>query len=348
MTSTTTRTARTATLVAPRSLEVFEEELPALGATDVLLQTLYSGISAGTEMNVYRGSAALWRTRRDPDNGLFEPTDEPEWTYPMAYGYAAVSRIAEAGTEVTDVRVGDLVYTYTSHSSAAVVPAASVIVLPPLDDPRIGVLNANLNTAYNGILDAHPNLGDVVVISGLGVIGLIQVQLLRRLGVRVIGVDGVAERRALAERFGAEVTLEPGDHVAREVRALTSNRGADIVIEVSGASAALNEAIRIAGYNGTVIAMSWYGGSFENLSLVGEFHHNRPRIISSQVGGLSPDLGPLWSLQRRQEVVSRLMGELDLGPLITHERPIEEAAEAYRIVDTRPDDLVQFVLTYTD
>ncbi|MFF1877926.1 zinc-binding alcohol dehydrogenase [Leifsonia sp. NPDC058230] len=348
MTSTTTRTARTATLVAPRSLEVFDEELPAIGATDVLLQTLYSGISAGTEMNVYRGSAALWRTRRDPDNGLFEPTDEPEWTYPMAYGYAAVSRIVEAGAEVIEVSVGDLVYTYTSHSSAAVVPAASVIVLPPLDDPRIGVLNANLNTAYNGVLDAHPNLGDVVVVSGLGVIGLIQVQLLRRLGVRVIGVDGVAERRALAERFGAEVTLEPGDHVAREVRALTNNRGADIVIEVSGASAALNEAIRIAGYNGTVIAMSWYGGSFENLSLVGEFHHNRPRIISSQVGGLSPDLGPLWSLKRRQEVVSSLMGELDLEPLITHERPIEEAAEAYRIVDSRPNDLVQFVLTYTD
>ena len=189
---------------------------------------------------------------------------------------------------------------------------------------------------------------DVVVISGLGVIGLIQVQLLRRLGVRVIGVDGVAERRQLAERFGAEITLEPGDHVAREVRRLTDNRGADIVIEVSGASAALNEAIRIVGYNGTVIAMSWYGGSFESLSLVGEFHHNRPRIISSQVGGISPDLGPLWSLKRRQEIVSELMLELDLEPLLTHQRPIEEAAEAYNTVDSRPNDLVQFVLTYTD
>jgi 2-desacetyl-2-hydroxyethyl bacteriochlorophyllide A dehydrogenase len=329
-------------------LEVFDQDLPEVGPADVLLETLYSGISAGTEMNVYRGSAALWRTRRDADNGLFEPTDEPEWTYPMAYGYAAVSRVAETGAAVTNVAVGDLVYTYTPHSSAAVVPADSVVVLPPLADPRLGVLNANLNTAYNGILDAHPNFGDVVVVSGLGVIGLIQVQLLKRLGVRVIGVDGVAERRAMAERFGAEVTLEPGAHVARAVRTLTGNRGADIVIEVSGASAALNEAIRIAGYNGTVIAMSWYGGTFESLSLVGEFHHNRPRVISSQVGGLSPDLGPLWSLQRRQEVVSQLMQELDLEPLITHERPIEDAAEAYRIVDSRPDDLVQFILTYNN
>jgi 2-desacetyl-2-hydroxyethyl bacteriochlorophyllide A dehydrogenase len=346
MTATTTRTARTATLVAPRSLEVFDQPLPEPGPGDVVLETLYSGISAGTEMNVYRGSAAQWRTRRDPDNGLFEPTDEPEWSYPMAYGYAAVSRVVETGGEVSGVSVGDLVYSYTSHASAAVVPADAVIVLPPLDDPRVGVLNANVNTAYNGILDAHPNLGDVVVVSGLGVIGLIQVQLLRRLGIRVIGVDGVAHRRELAERFGAEVTLEPGTHVARAVRELTENRGADIVIEVSGAAPALNEAIRIVGYNGTVIAMSWYGGSFESLSLSGEFHHNRPHIISSQVGGISPALGPLWSMDRRQQVVSQLMQELDLQPLLTHERPIEEASEAYRIVDSRPDDLVQFILTY--
>ena len=343
---TITRTARTATLVAPRELEVLDQPVPAVGDGEVLLDTLYSGISAGTEMNVYRGSAALWRTRRDAENGLFEPTDEPEWTYPMAYGYAAVSRIAEVGANVTTVAVGDLVYTYTPHSSAAVVPAATVVVLPTLLDPRIGVLNANLNTAYNGILDAHPNFGDVVVVSGLGVIGLIQVQILHRLGVRVIGIDGVPERRALAERFGAEITLEPGSHVAREVRKLTNNRGADIVIEVSGASAALNEAIRIVGYNGAVIAMSWYGGTFENLSLIGEFHHNRPRIISSQVGGLSPTLGSLWSLERRQEVVLQLMQQLDLEPLLTHERSIEDAAEAYRIVDSRPDDLVQFVLAY--
>jgi len=346
MTTHATHLARTATLVAPRSLSVFEAPLPEVGPGEVLLQTRYSGISAGTEMNVYRGLAVGWRTRRDPESGLFEPTDDPEWTYPMAYGYAAVSVVAELGEDVDTVRVGDLVYSYTPHTSAIVVPATSVIRLPPLEDPRSGVFNANINTAYNGILDAHPNFGDVVIVVGLGVIGLIQVQLLRRLGARVIGVDGVAERRALAERFGAEVTFEPGSHVAREVRALTDNRGADIVIEVSGASAALNEAIRIVGFNGTVIAMSWYGGTFENLSLSGEFHHNRPRVISSQVAGLSPHLGPLWSLKRRQEIVLQLMQELELTPLITHERRIDEAAEAYRIVDTQPDNLVQFVLTY--
>jgi threonine dehydrogenase-like Zn-dependent dehydrogenase len=346
MTTTIARTARVATLVAPRELEIFDQGLPDLEPADVLLETLYTGISAGTEMNVYRGSAAQWRTKRDHDTGLFERTDDPEWTYPMAYGYAAVSRVADVGRDVSSLSVGDLVFSYTSHASAAVVPASSVIPLPSLPDPRVGVMNANVNTAYNGVLDANPHLGDVVVVSGLGVIGLVQVQLLRRAGARVIGIDAVAHRRELATRFGAETVLAPGPDVAATIRHLTDLRGADIVIEVSGASPALNEAIRIVGYSGTVIAMSWYGGSFESLSLSGEFHHNRPRIVSSQVGGLPPGIGPLWSLGRRQQVVSQFLQELDLESLLTHERDIEDAAEAYRIVDSRPDDLVQFVLTY--
>ena len=348
MTTTTTTTARVAMVTAPMTVEVRDAELPAVGEGQVRLQTLYSGISAGTEMNVYRGRAAQWRSRRDPDTGLFEPTDEPEWSYPLAYGYAAVSRVVETGPGVSAVASGDTVFSYTSHASGAVVPAESVIVLPELADPRVGVLNANINTAYNGLLDAHPSFGDVVVVSGLGVIGLILVQLLHRMGIRTIAVDGVAERRSLAERFGAETTLVPGPEVAAQVRTLTDNRGADIVIEVSGASPALNEAIRIVGYSGTVVALSWYGGSFESLNLAGEFHHNRPRIIASQVGGLPPWLGPLWSLDRRQEIVSRLLCELDLAPLLTHTADIEEAGAAYSLVDSRPDDLVQCVITYSE
>lgn len=346
MTITATRTALVATLTGPRSVEVVEQPLREPGPGEVQLHTVYSGISAGSEMNVYQAKAPQWRTRRDPDTGLFEPTDEPEWVYPMPYGYAAVSRVVARGADVDTVDIGDLVFTYTPHASAAVVAADAVIRLPDLADARVGVLNANLNTAYNGVLDAHPNLGDVVVVSGLGVIGLIVVQLLRRLGIRVLAVDSIAERRALAERFGAEATFEPGPDVARTVRALTDNRGADIVIEVSGASPALNEAIRTVGYNGTVIALSWYGGTFETLSLVGEFHHNRPRVIASQVAGLAPHLGPLWTMRRRQAVVTQLMHDLDLSPLITHEYPISAAAEAYRTVDSRPHDLVQCLLTY--
>jgi threonine dehydrogenase-like Zn-dependent dehydrogenase len=266
--------------------------------------------------------------------------------YPFAYGYAAVGRVVEIASEVTDLDPGRLVFSYSAHASASVVDRSLVVPLAGLDDPRVGVLNANLNTAYNGVLDAHPNYGDVVVVSGLGVLGMLALIVLCRMGLRVYGIDAVPARRELATHYGAADTFEPGPDVALTLRGLTNNRGADVVIEASGASPALNEAIRIVGYNGTVVALSWYNGTFESLSLAGEFHHNRPRIVATQVGGLAPHLGPLWSTNRRQEVVSGLLETLDLRPLITHEYPIERAAEAYALVDARPDDLAQCILSY--
>jgi 2-desacetyl-2-hydroxyethyl bacteriochlorophyllide A dehydrogenase len=340
-------TARSAVIVGPRAVEVREQEVDPPGPGQVLVRTLVSAISAGTEMNVYRGRAPQWRTRQDPVSGLFVPTDEPDWSYPLAYGYAAVGRVEMLGSGVDRPQVGDLVFTYTPHASVTVLAAADAIILPPLDDPRAGALTANLNTALNGVLDARPTFGDTVVVSGLGVIGLLVVQLLRRSGARtVVGIDAVGERRAAAQRFGADHVLAPDGTVAAAVRELTGNRGADIVIEVSGASPALNEAIRTVGVAGKVVALSWYGGTFESLSLSGEFHHNRPRIVASQVGAVNFELGPLWSVGRRKALVNELLAELDLVPLLTHELPIDQAAAAYKTVDEGAEGLIQHLITY--
>src|SRR5262249_56879347 len=97
-----------------------------------------------------------------------------------------------------------------------------------------------------------------------------------------------------------------------------------------------------------VIALSWYGGTFESLNLAGEFHHNRPRIVSSQVGSVNPDLGPLWDTTRRQELVSRLLTPLELTPLFTHEFPISPAPEPYAPAAEGAEGLVQCVLTYSE
>jgi 2-desacetyl-2-hydroxyethyl bacteriochlorophyllide A dehydrogenase len=341
--------ARAAVITGPRQIEVREVEVPALGRTDVRIETMFSGISAGTEMNVYRGRAPQWRQRFDPPTRLFLPSDSPEWTYPLAYGYANVGRVVETGSQVVTPSIGDIVFTYLPHQSVVTCPAAATVRLPAGLDPRLGVLNANLNTALNGVLDARPVVGDAVVVSGLGVIGQLVTQLVRRAGAGLlVGVDRLKSRRDLALTAGANVVIDPAEGVAEKVRAVTGNRGADVVIEVSGAAPALNEAIRTAGLGGRVVAMSWYGGSFENLNLSGEFHHNRPRVISSMVAFVNPDLGPLWDTARRQQVVTGLLTELSLAPLFTHEFPIERAAEAYELVDQAPEGLVQCVLTYRD
>jgi 2-desacetyl-2-hydroxyethyl bacteriochlorophyllide A dehydrogenase len=341
-------TTLAATLVGPKHLEIRETALPELGSHDVLTETFYSGISAGTEMNVYRGRAPQWSTEQDPVTGLFRKTDHVTWTYPLAYGYAAVGRVLATGEQVTSVRAGDTVFTYSPHQQHAVTPEFLTVLLPELTDLRAGVLNANLNTALNGVLDARVVFGDVVVVSGLGVLGLLITQMVRQqTPALVIGVDPDSGRRALAEKFGADLTLDPRtDQIAEEVRARTGNRGADVVIEVSGVSSALNEAIRTVGKNARVIAMSWYGGTFESLSLSGEFHHNRPMVISSQVGMVNPDLGPLWDAARRQQVVNSLFARLDTASLLTTTVPFTSAAEAYAAIDEARPGVVQTVLDY--
>ena len=121
------------------------------------------------------------------------------------------------------------------------------------------------------------------------------------------------------------------------MRERTGGRGADVVIEASGAYAALQEAIRTAAPNTTVVALSWYGGTGGALALSDEFHHNRITIRSSQVGGIAPELSATHSLSRRAEQILDWFGELQLDPLLTIV-PFDDAAAAYQLIDQRGDE----------
>jgi 2-desacetyl-2-hydroxyethyl bacteriochlorophyllide A dehydrogenase len=334
----------------PRAVEVRSEELAGPGPGEVLLTLEVSGISAGTELNVFRGLAPQWRQSMDPKTRLFSDAHGSDWHWPARYGYAAVGKVSELGVGVDSPRIGDRVFAYVPHGQHAVVPANSVIPLGDLEDAEVGVFFANLNTAYNGVLDANIPLGADVVVSGLGVIGQMVTRLLARNGARqIIVVDGIEQRREAALAGGATAALSPFDGpVAERVRELTEGRGADTVIEVSGAAPALNEAIRTAGFNGTVVAMSWYGGTFESLSLSGEFHHNRPRIISSQVGTVNPFLGPLWSVARRGKIVREYLDALtpDLKGFVTHRVPLAEAGRGYGLLDQGSPEVMQVLIDY--
>ena len=344
------RTTQSLYFTGPRELDVREEPLAQPGANEVLIEAVVSGISAGTELNVFRGYAPQWRQHMDPATRLFSATEDPDWKWPARYGYTLVGRVVERGSAVTHLRDGDLVFSYSPHGAHAIVAANAVVPLGDLANPELGAFFANFNTAYNGVLDAAIPLGADVVVSGLGVIGQLVTRLVKRAGARrIIAVDRLGPRRDAARAGGATHTLDPAtDKVAEIVRELTGGRGADVVIEVSGAAPALNEAIRTAGYNGTVVAMSWYGGTFESLQLSGEFHHNRTRIISSQVGAVNPMLGPMWSVARRGEIVRELMDLYagDLTGFVTHRIPLAQAGQGYRLLDQGAPDVLQVIIDY--
>lgn len=342
------RTTESLYFTGPRDVAIREEPLRAPGPGEIVIEAIVSGISAGTELNVFRGLAPQWRQHMDTATRLFLDGGA-DWTWPARYGYTLVGRVAEKGPD-TKIETGALVFAYAPHGRHAVVPERAVVPLGAMSDPELGVFFANLNTAYNGVLDACPPLGSDVVVSGLGVIGQIVVRLLARAGMRtIVAVDRLSLRRDMAMAGGATHVLDPGsDRVAETVRQLTAGRGADVVIEVSGAAPALNEAIRTAGYNGTVVAMSWYGGTFESLSLSGEFHHNRTRIVSSQVGATNPFLGPLWSVGRRSGIAREYIDTMakDLAGFITHRIPLTDAAQGYRLLDQGSPDVVQVLIDY--
>lgn len=322
-----------------RAVELREEDLPPVGPADLRVRAQASGISHGTETLVYRGQVS-------PDLGLDLPTLRGSFAFPIKYGYASVGRVTEVGAEVDGFEVDDAVFVLHPHQTEYIVPATLATRLPPDLDPSLGVFLANLETAINVTLDAHPRLGERVVVFGQGVVGLLVTQLLRRAGVsRVVAVDPLERRRELALAVGADVALAPDD-VPSRVRALTDGVGADLAIEVSGNAAALQAAIDSVAFQGTVVVASWYGTKSANLSLGGAFHRGRVRLVSSQVSHLDPALEPRWTFARRLALARDLLANLTLAPLITHRFPFERAADAYALVDEHPDQVVGVILEY--
>jgi 2-desacetyl-2-hydroxyethyl bacteriochlorophyllide A dehydrogenase len=317
---------------SPHQVELREEALPAVGPCDVRVEAIASAISHGTEMLVFRGQV--------PDGlELDLPTLDGSFAFPIKYGYASVGRVVESGSEVLLPGPGELVFVHHPHQAAYVVPAEMAIRLPSSLEPMRGVFLANVETATNIVLDAAPRFRERVVVFGQGTVGLLITQLMRRAGVgQITVVEPVARRRDLARRVGADEALAAGEAL--------DGADFDVAIEASGHPAALDTALRSVAFGGTVIVCSWYGTKPVPVTLGGPFHRRRLRIISSQVSTIDGALQPRWSRQRRLEVARDLLPELELTSLISHCFPIQRAAEAYALLDSRPEDTVQVVLTY--
>lgn len=336
---------------APRVTEVVDFDDPVPGPGEVLLETIYSGISAGTELTVYRGSNPYMSSQWDPVRRLFVPGEQTQ-TYPWdGLGYEEVGRVAAVGDDADEDLVGQVAWGVWGHRSCAVRPVEYVRprVMPPGSRPLIGIFAKIGAIALNAVLDADIHVGEHVVVFGAGVPGQITAQLARLNGGDVTVVDFAPSRRALAQQLGAATVLDPRSvDVAEAVRAATDNRGADVVIELSGSHDALQEATRTAAYSSRVVASGFYQGSGTPLLLGNEFHHNRISIVGSQISGVAPHLQHRWTELRMSKTVLALeaAGTLQLESLVSHVVKAEEAPAAYDLLDTNPDDAVQVVLDY--
>lgn len=339
-------------LTAVRQLAFEALAVGPLGPNEVRIRTLFSGISAGTELSQYRGTSPFMNRQWDATNRVFRSGDTPSWTFPVRnLGYEETGEVVETGPAVTRVRLGDRVFGTWGHRTMHVLAEADAAdrMIPADADPRIGIFSHIGAVALNGVHDARIRMGDLVVVFGLGVPGQIVLQAARASGATVIGVDPVASRRAMAEKLGADRTLDPtAAAVSDVVKGETGGRGADICIEVSGAPSALAEAMRTVAYASRVVAMGFFQGEARGLHFGDEFHHNRIELISSQISGVAPDASHRWSKLRLWQTAVRLQheGRLNLLPLITDTVAFDAAPSLFERLDKGDPDILQSVLDF--
>lgn len=342
------------TITQPRQLGFDTIKDRDLNEKEVRVRTLYSGISAGTEMATYRGSSPFLHKQWDPNVRLFLPADAPSLSYPQSgWGYEEVGEVIEISPDVTALKVGDIVYGTWGHRTHTILKEdyASQRVKPQNLDPILAIYSHIGPIALNGILDANIHIGETVAVFGLGVLGQVIAQLAKRSGAQVIGIDLIENRLELAKSLGADYVINPRSQSAAEkIKELTHSRGADVCIEVSGSSRALNEAIRAAAYAARVVALGFFQGEAQGLYLGEEFHHNRIQLVCSQIGNVNPALSYRWDRLRLIHSIMHLQasGAVNLRPVITHVILFQQAAQGFQILDETPDQALQIVLDFSN
>lgn len=287
-----------------------EERLPALGTGDVLVRSLYSGISRGTEATVFQGLVPQSEFER-----MRAPFMAGAFPFPVKYGYCNIGEVMEGEGTLKGARV----FCLFPHQDYFVVPQTALTPLPLDLPPERAVLAANMETALNIVWDADIRPGDRVAIFGAGVVGALTAHIATGIpGTETLLVDINPERARLADALGLDFALPDA-----------LNGVFDVLVNASGTAAALSMAIDHAGLEGRIVEASWYGERQATLSLGGAFHSRRLSIKSSQVGHVSASQQPRWPLWRRLAKALDLLADPRLDALISGETAFSDLQDIY-------------------
>jgi threonine dehydrogenase-like Zn-dependent dehydrogenase len=322
-----TESARAFWIVDAGRGEIRDEALPPPGADDVVVRALYSGVSRGTEALVFHGRVPPTEYAR-----MRAPFQAGDFPAPVKYGYASVGEIERGPRELQGRRA----FVLYPHQTKYVVPAAAVHVLPDGVPPSRAVLAANMETALNGVWDASIKPGDRVVVIGGGTVGCLAAWLAAKIpGCDVQLVDINPKRADVADALGVAFS---GPMVAGDE--------ADVVIHASGSADGLALALLVAGFEATIVELSWYGDRNVPISLGGNFHARRLTIKSSQVGHVARSQRPRWDTRRRMAFALSLLAHGELDALITGESGFDDLPTAMARLSSGPADTICHRIRY--
>ena len=341
--------------IEPHNAEIADAPVPEIADNQALGKTVVSNVSAGTEMAFYRGTAPQINNRMRAD-GLWEKA-ENNLTYPMAtndpgcwwMGYGCVVEIVEVGEKFDgNLKAGDTVFTAKGHQEYHVINAGEFQHIPDGITPECASLKTLMEIAYNGFLDTKIKLLDDIVIFGMGTIGQLLVRMCKLAGARVTAIDFLNSRLELAKNGGADFVINPSKQsgmIAEAVFGLLGGK-ADAVIEVSGNSRALHDAVSCVKKDGQVTVLSFYQEPPGNFMMGQEFHHNRVIIRSSQVGGIAPELSYQLDRGARAGKAMELLRRIDVTPLISHRCSFGDYPELLKTIDKNPADTLAVVINF--
>jgi len=319
--------ARAFWVVSPYHGEIRTQTLAAPREGEALVRTLCSGISRGTESLVFRGEVPA--SQRDVMRCPFQSGEFPA---PVKYGYASIGIVDEG----PDTLRGRRVFCLHPHQDRYVVPEHALALVPDEVPDNRAVLAANMETAINGLWDAALHVGDRVSVIGAGTVGSLVAALAAETpGVEVEIVDTDASRATLASRLGC--TFATPEYAAQD---------RDLVIHTSGNSRGLTTALGLAGFETTVLEMSWYGERSVSLPLGEAFHSRRLQIRSSQVGSVATAQRVRWSHARRMALALRLLTDPVFDMLLTGESCFDDLPATMARLAHDPQGTLCHVVTY--
>ncbi|WP_043843946.1 zinc-dependent alcohol dehydrogenase [Amycolatopsis taiwanensis] len=285
--------------------EIRPTELPAPGPDEVLVRTLFSAVSRGTETLVFRGGVP-----ESQYSLMRAPFQEGDFPAPVKYGYLNVGEVERGPADL----LGRTVFCLYPHQTRYVVPAGAVTVVPDRVPAARAVLAGTVETAVNALWDAAPLVGDRVAVIGAGMVGCSVAALLARFpGVRVQLVDVDPARAAVARGLGVDFA-SPEE----------AEDGCDLVVHASATEAGLTRALELLAPEGEVIELSWYGDRRVSVPLGEFFHSRRLTVRASQVGMVSPARRSRRTFADRLALALDLLADPAFDALITGESRFED------------------------
>ena len=319
--------ARAFWISAPGRGEIRDETLPPAGDGDVVVRTLYSGISRGTESLVFAGRVPASERVR-----MRAPFQSGDFPAPVKYGYANVGRVERGPRELED----RVVFSLFPHQTRYVVPDTAVHPVPDDVPPERAVLAANMETALNVVWDTQPHVVDRVTVIGAGAVGCLTAYLaVRTIGCDVELVDVNPRRASIARALGVRFA-EPS----------SASADAGAIVHASGSPSGLALAPTLAGFEATIVEASWYGDQMVPVPLGGAFHSRRLTIMASQVGSVAPSHRARCDTRGRMHVALEALRDERLDALVTGESAFEELPRVMPALAASPGDTICHRIRY--